>query len=251
MAPSCPLPWRVLSAPKRGHTADENEDAWAANPEWRRFAVADGASEASWSGLWARLVTEAFVAHRQPWVDASWLDEPRQSWSSQVDSLDLSWYAEMKRAQGAYAAFLGLALRLPTPDEPGRWRALAIGDSCLLRIRPGHPPRAFPLTSSAQFGNQPHLLGSRPSGAPAFVHDRGSCLPGDRLYLLTDAVAQWFLHCCENDGQPWDDLDRLFGDSEGSAPFSDWIDARRERNELRNDDVTVLAVGPIPHPTTE
>ena len=43
MAHSCPLPWRVLSAPKRGHTDAEYEDAWAANPRTGRFAVADGA----------------------------------------------------------------------------------------------------------------------------------------------------------------------------------------------------------------
>ncbi len=251
MPPPESLPWRVLHVPKRGNTAEEYEDAWAADPARRRFAVADGASEASYSGLWAQLLTAAFVATRRPWDDAGWLDEPRRAWSAQVDELDLSWYAEMKRAQGAYAAFLGLSLRLPGSATSGRWRALAVGDSCLLRVRPGRPLHAFPLQRSDEFGNQPHLLGSRSTNPPAFAHDRGSCLPGDRLYLMTDAVAQWFLVNCERGDKPWDDLEPLLADPEGQDAFATWVDAQRDQDELRNDDVTVLAVGPIPAPAKE
>jgi hypothetical protein len=245
------IPWHVLCAPKRGNTTAENEDAWAADPARRRFAVADGASEASWSGLWARLLTSAFLTARTPWEETNWLDEPRQAWSGQVDKLDLSWYAEMKRTQGAFATFLGFSIRPPGSGSSGRWRALVIGDSCLLRIREGRPPRAFPLTHSDQFGNHPELLGSRAAGPPAFAHDRGSCLPGDRFYLMTDALAQWFLHGCEQGHKPWNDLEPLLAQPEGQAAFAAWVDARREQNELRNDDVTVLAIGPIPQPAAE
>jgi hypothetical protein len=246
MPPASSPPWRALHAPKRGHTQAEYEDAWAADPAAGRFAVADGASESSYSGLWARLLAEAFVAARRPWDAPAWLDFPRRRWSTEVDGLQLAWYAEMKREQGAFAALVGLAVRPPGPGEPGRWRALAVGDSCLVRLREGRSPHAFPLMRSSEFGNQPHLLGSRAGPAPEPILDRGSCRAGDRLFLMTDALAQWFLLRCEEGGRPWEDLGRPLG--EPDEAFSAWIEERRDRDGLRNDDVTLLAVGPIPAP---
>ena len=48
------LQWQSLSLPKRGHSPEEYEDALAGDPRSGRFAVADGASESSFAGLWAR-----------------------------------------------------------------------------------------------------------------------------------------------------------------------------------------------------
>jgi hypothetical protein len=246
MARAAPPPWSALRTAKRGHTDAECEDAWAADPMAGRFAVADGASESSYAELWARLLAKAFVAERRPWDNLDWLAAPRRRWSAEVDALSLPWYGEMKREQGAFATLLGLALRPPAPDSPGRWRALAVGDSCLVRVRDGERPHSFPLKKAAEFGNQPRLLGSRPGGAAAAVFDQGSCLAGDRLYLMTDALAQWFLQRCEMNHRPWDHFTRLL--DEPDAAFTAWVEERRERDELRNDDVTLLAVGPIPGP---
>jgi hypothetical protein len=244
---STPLPWCVLHVHKRGCTAEEYEDAWAANPAAGVFAVADGASESSYSGLWARLLTAAFVAEPEPFHEESpWLAKSRKNWSSEVDGLDLSWYAEMKRAQGAHATFLGVSLRQATSHDPGHWRALAVGDSCLIRLRKGLPPRSFPLNDSADFGNQPRLLGSRAGRTVVFDQESGSCQPGDRLFLMTDALAQWFLLRCEQNERPWKGLLPLFTDSAPQAAFAAWVEERRDRDELRNDDVTLLSIGPIP-----
>jgi hypothetical protein len=153
----------------------------------------------------------------------------------------------MKREQGAHATLLGVAVRPPAAGEPGRWRALAVGDSCLFRVRHGFQPRAFPLTKAADFGNQPRLLPSRPAKtqlAPTF--DRGACEAGDRLLLMTDALAQWFLQACEGKRQPWVDLDRLLCSPKRNTLFPTWIEQRRDKGDLRNDDVTLLAVGPMP-----
>jgi Protein phosphatase 2C len=239
-----PLPWRALRAVKRGHAEAEYEDAWAANPRAGRFAVADGASETSYADLWARLLAEGFVAARSPWETPDWLSGPRQRWSAAVDGLDLPWYAEMKREQGAFATLVGLAVRPPAPGQPGRWRALAIGDSCLVRLRDGQRPRSFPLTKSQEFGNQPSLLGSRPHVTPAPTLDGGSCQAGDRFFLMTDALAQWFLLCCEKNRRPWNHFGRLM--TQPDEVFAVWVEKCRARDHLRNDDVTLLAIGPIP-----
>jgi Protein phosphatase 2C len=241
MPPAPPPCWKVLHLPKRGNTAEEYEDAWAADAARGRYAVADGASESTYAGLWSRLLAESFVAARRPWNDRSWIDEPRRLWAETVDALDLPWYAEMKREQGAHATLIGLDVRASTSDRPGRWHALAVGDACLFQVR-GQQVHAFPLLSAEEFGNRPRLLCSRPGRPPLFAIDRGSLRPGDRLYLMTDALAQWFLTRHEQKQRPWDDLVALLAEAEPCAAFASWIEAQRDRTDLRNDDVTLLSL---------
>src|SRR5437763_7927962 len=100
--------WTVLCLPKRGCTEDEYEDAWAADPARGRFAVADGASETSFAGRWAQLLTEGFLTAARPPALSEWVGESRRCWSSEIMGLELPWYAEMKRDQGAFATLLGL-----------------------------------------------------------------------------------------------------------------------------------------------
>ena len=59
---------QTLSLPKRGHSADEFEDAFAFDPAAGRYAVADGASESSFAGLWARLLVEGFIRPKPGWL---------------------------------------------------------------------------------------------------------------------------------------------------------------------------------------
>ncbi len=92
---------------------------------------------------------------------------PRRRWAAEVMGLELPWYAEAKREQGAFATFLGVQVRRPSPGRPAMtWRAVAVGDSCLLRLRRGGGLlRSFPMQKSTDFGNQPRLIGSH--GGPS------------------------------------------------------------------------------------
>src|SRR5450755_2276592 len=147
------LRWSVLCLPKQGHTEDEYEDAWAADPARGRFAVADGASETSFAGRWAQLLTEDFLAAAKPPMLAEWAGESRRRWASEVMGLELPWYAEMKREQGAFATLLGVGVRPPTPDKPGKWLAVAVGDSCVIQVRGRRCLYSFPLAKPSDFGN--------------------------------------------------------------------------------------------------
>ena len=226
--------WHAFHLPKRGHVAGEYEDAFAGDPARRRFAVADGASESSFAAAWARLLAEGFVAARRPWRDLNWLGPLRQRWAQEVDGLELPWYAEMKREEGAFATLLGVVFR------PGRWRALAVGDSCLFRTRGGRLRKAFPLTASADFGNQPRLLGSR-GRVSLTEHARGRWRPGDHFLLMTDALAQWFLRRSEQGERPAAEIAELLRGGDRPAAFADWIERKREQ-DLRNDDVTLVVI---------
>src|SRR5207248_1347940 len=130
----------------------------------------------------------------------------RRQWAAEVDGLPLPWYAELKRELGAFATFLGLAFRPRTPKREACWRALAVGDCCLFQTRGGGITQAFPLTRSADFGNQPNLLRSRGPVAdePEAPRRRayGSWQPQDCFLLMTDALAQWFLLRTEQGGDP-------------------------------------------------
>lgn len=239
---SDPPRWSVLCAPKKGNSEDEYEDAWAIDPERGRYAVADGATESSFAGRWAQLVTGAFLRAPRPQDLAEWLAEPRRRWAAEVMGLELPWYAEMKREQGAFATFLGLGVLRPTAERAGKWRAVAVGDSCLIRVRRDGKIRSFPMRKSSDFGNQPRLIGSRGGPPPAPDHAAGSLGPGDRLLLLTDALAQWFLHAHENGGRPWKDVASVLSAKEPDEAFAGWIEKLRQGDGMRNDDVTMLTV---------
>ena len=233
--------WHGLSVPKRGHSADEYEDAFAVDLAAGRLAIADGASESSFAGLWARLLVEEFVRPSDSSrAETSWLEDCRRCWAAQVDGRPLPWYAEEKRDQGAFATFLGLVVDCPEAAESGHWRAQAVGDSCLFQVRRHQLIEAFPLPRSTDFTNQPRLLGSRSTPA-----DRQRDLPcqgqgdwhwGDRFLLMTDALAQWFLRRHEAGHKPW----RALARANTAARFAGWVEDLRQGDALRNDDVTLV-----------
>jgi hypothetical protein len=239
-----PHRWCAPRLPKNGNTAEEYEDAWAADPVAGRFAVADGASESAFAGLWARLLTEGFIAARRPRDFTGWLDGPRRRWAAEVMEPELPWYGEMKRAEGSFATLLGVVVRPPTPGRFGRWLAAAVGDACLIRVRGGRRVRAFPVAQSSDFGNEPRLIGSRGGPPTAPEYASGRLRAGDRLILMTDALAQWFLYSHENGGRPWEAVASLMSAGEQDAAFAVWVEELRTHGGLRNDDVTLMIVEP-------
>ena len=228
------LACRTYRTPKAGHTAEEYEDAFAAAPERGRFAIADGASESALAGAWARLLGNAFVQTPGPW--SGWLSDARKRWDVEVQKRELPWYAETKFQEGAYAAMLGIAF------TPGHWSADAVGDCCLFQVRGGRLLRAFPMRNSSDFGNRPSLLGSRrrlPEQARTLrLHYEGDFCPADIFFLMTDALAEWFLRTVEEGQQPWRNLQAVV--TEGQ--FVPYIDKLRETKALRNDDVTLMLI---------
>ena len=225
--------------PRRGHAADECDDACACAVERGRFAVADGAAESAQSGLWARLLVEAFVGAEALPAWPGWIAGVQARWAELAGpppEAPVPWYLEDRQRQGAFATFLGLAI-----DGPG-WLALAVGDSCLFHVRDGRLLAAFPLERAEQFDNAPWLVGSRtdPDKVPL---ERGAVLggeawPGDRLWLMTDALARWFLAEHEAGARPWGELEALADEKAFAARVEAWRDSRR----LRNDDTTLVGV---------
>ncbi|MDZ4766334.1 MAG: protein phosphatase 2C domain-containing protein [Chloroflexota bacterium] len=225
--------------PKAGSTDAEYEDAYAivsvpdaAGRMMLRAAVADGATEASFSGAWARVLvaafvrTEAFDLGALPVLTAEW----ETAVTAQTAAKTLSWYAEEKLQYGSFAALVGIVL---LPD--GTWRADAAGDSCVLHIRGSKLLKAFPIERAADFDNRPALIATQ-SGRNAGVTVQtcvGEWRKGDQLFLLSDALAQFVLGHPESIGK----LTKLKPDA-----FAAMIERLRADKLCRNDDVTFVRV---------
>src|SRR5438105_1448999 len=97
--------------PKLGSTRTEYEDASSIAKDRFRFAVADGATEASFSGVWAKQLVRAFTSKKLSIPLLLEELKPLQSkWESIIHRHALPWYAEEKANNGAFAAFVGLEL---------------------------------------------------------------------------------------------------------------------------------------------
>jgi hypothetical protein len=238
------LDFRVRTVPKAGNTDAQNEDAVAIGPKLRRVAIADGASEGWQSGPWARVLVKECV--RTPPMPDSFAE-----WVAGVQPLapkteSTSWYAEEKAALGSFATLLGLAFE-DAKDGGIRWRAVAVGDSCLFQVRGEKLLAKFPVESLGDFSNRPKLIGSapgRPGPEPDWYAGRGELR--DVFYLLTDALAEWYLRERSANARPERELDRVTEPSRLPAEYADWIKSLRDAKAVKNDDCTVVRVELLP-----
>lgn len=247
LAGQAPFSVEAFSCQKAGNARAEYEDAWAIrgsdSPTRCRVAVADGATESSFSALWAGLLVESFVRGRSAGPDFfEALGAIRRLWWRKIRGRPLPWYAAEKARKGAYAAFVGVSLNAVNRG----WRAVAIGDCCLMHVT-GLPPEmelvhSFPLTHSEQFGSSPFLVGSvaRPDDDP-LPHVRvseGMLHGDDTLFLASDALAAWLLRRAEK-GQPaWE----WIGVGVQTQADFEALVAQARDDGTRNDDMTLVRV---------
>lgn len=234
---------------KAGSSEEEYEDAyWTTSSEDRalngfRAAIADGATDSSFSGRWAELLTRTFVGHEGGVGDVeAMLPEIQQQWAAEVDQRELPWYAAEKAEMGAFSSLLGVTFHT-TDDGRSGWRAVAVGDSCLVQVRRNELVTArFPIAESSLFAASPFLIASRPGrnanlGAHILV-TAGDVQPEDTFYLMTDALACWFISDEEAGRTPWSILkDVNTVDGEG---FAELVMRLRSENSLKNDDCTLV-----------
>ncbi len=236
-----PFSVEAFSCQKNGNATTEYEDAWAIrgsdSPNRCRVAVADGATESSFSALWAALLVESFVRGRSSGPDFfEDLGAVRRLWWRKIRKRSLPWYAAEKARKGAYAAFVGLSLNAVNRA----WRAVAIGDCCLFQVSGLALKHAFPLTRSEEFGSSPFLVGSvRKPGDDPRLHVRvseGVLNGNDTLFFASDALAAWLLRRAEKGEPAWEWI------SAGIQTPQDFelLVAQAREEGTRNDDMTLV-----------
>ncbi len=245
-----PFEARAFQLAKDPEHPAENQDAFAFDPERGIAAVADGVASAIFSAAWAETLVQATVRQRPEPDDtvrfAEWLADCRRQWSERIDTTGLAWFQKAKLPTGAFSTLLWAELSPLGPEQASSFGGLrlvarAIGDSCLFHIRHGELLRSFPMTSAAEFANNPLALGSVDLGRDALMQFATldvTCYPDDHLLLATDAVAEWLYGRVEANSPP--DWSMLW-----EASPSQWLDqvnALRASREMRYDDATLLAL---------
>jgi hypothetical protein len=261
----------VFSAVKRGHDEREWEDAAAGstgdpalgrNP---RFAVADGATGGFGSARWARHLAAGFVVGatdpdrpdqppRPPALRAdalrTWLGQAQARWHAESDAA-ASDLERLKLARvGGYATVLGCELSGLDGPRP-RWDAVALGDTVLFHVRGERVLGQFPRIAAEEFGANPDGVSTMPDrlaeAVSRLVGAGGRLAVHDRLYLATDAFAQWLVAADRTrHGSVWAALAELNHPEAFRALVAD----RRRAGEMVNDDVTLLRVHLVADPPT-
>ncbi|MBV9924457.1 MAG: protein phosphatase 2C domain-containing protein [Acidobacteria bacterium] len=247
MSNHCRVQVRHFILPKEGSGPEECEDAVAFDAGSLRFAVADGATEAFDARRWAaRLAAEWVGAVRAPLTAEEfgpWLKEQGEWLQASWEGRKLSWYAEEKRRAGSFAAFVGL--RLEAGGRGMSWRAVALGDSCLVQRRGGQLLNAFPLSEPGEFGTAPPLApssnGAREVALAKLVGREGHAEPGDTFLLMTDALSAWYFDASARRDPAAERFDSLLAASDNTA-LSELVRGERAAARLKDDDVAVLRI---------
>ena len=233
--------------PKEGAQEAECEDAIGVNLAAGRFAVADGATEAFDARSWARQLAEGWVASEPPALTreafGAWVagrgTALHESWQGRA----LPWYAEEKARRGSFAAFVGVQFELT--NGAARWSAVALGDSCLIQRRGARICHALPVADHQQFTSTPLLVPSlsqlHEAALGRTLVESGAVEPGDVLWLLSDATAEWFLKRAAEHDDALDELDRLLAAGRTDA-LAALFQAERRARRIKDDDVAVVRI---------
>lgn len=240
-----------LVVPKKGYSQDECEDSLHIHPSHcepvynYKFAVADGATESSFSKEWAQLLTSSIQTKKNINVNyfLNFLPSLQETWRANVFSRPLPYYAEAKALQGAFSTLLALQINI----KHFNYKSCAIGDCCLFHIRDSLMIKCFPINESEEFGNNPFLISSINSQnvdiKDYFKELEGDFLHGDQFFLLSDAIANWFLKEYEDNKKPWETVNKLFIDKILDKDiFVKWIDEQRDARLIKNDDISIISI---------
>jgi hypothetical protein len=282
--PALRLRWTTLSVQKYGNRPAENEDAVQpgpgqgvyAGPAGFASAMADGATQTSFAGLWARLLVEEVVREGDSQTEGAGKNDPERAglkpaqvqpiqpalappiqraqarWMRELAGLELPWHAEEKVRLGAFSSLLGFWVQPPgrSARSGGTWRAAAVGDTCLVQFRRNRLLLSFPLGASAMFNNSPVLLSSNPQRNALILQDEARCwtagawLPGDEFLLMTDALAAWCLRELERGSAPLVCLlAHCLNAPDPQAGFAAWVAQQRAAGALKNDDTSLMWIG--------
>jgi Protein phosphatase 2C len=203
--------WQVWTAPKDGHTHDQNEDACRAQlfpsadgAEALMIAIADGASEAVFSRQWARELVQAADTDWPTLVDDQLdqrIQQVREAFAPDLTNVpdSVRFFVVTKLlTQGSQATLLVVTMTGSIETYSFAVRAVSVGDCCLLLFKESGGVCSFPLHHSDDFGANPALVRNRPPNPLAYARLEAELKFGDLLLVCTDAMSKWALQCVEN-----------------------------------------------------
>jgi hypothetical protein len=218
------------------------EERWGAGTT--RFAVADGATSAYNSQLWAGLLVSGFVDTDHPGALAdphdpeafrNFVAHAQKAWAEQPPPEDI-FAAERFRREGSYSTFVGCLVYGLDGAAPC-WRAVTVGDSVLFHVRRGQVLQMLPPLSAAQFTSQTEMLSTLPGQlddeVAAALRGEGFLEPGDLLFAATDALSHWIVAAAGP--LVWDALASI-----DQSQFVELVRSARRAGEMHDDDTSLV-----------
>ena len=258
----------TFSIAKRDCPLEECEDASWVGPDGTEFGefegkslrvvISDGASESLLARRWAKRLSATFGTANSPTRTArgflaayraavnEWSDELVEYMADRESrGVPIQWYEEPGLEKGAHATLLAVEFIEATDATPPSWRAVAVGDSCLFQVRNEQLHASFPMQDADDFSYQPPLLSSRGGDDSVIRRHVKSCAGDwdheDTFYVVTDALAAWFLRSAGAGGRPWEPL-RDLNTSDFEIDFETWVNEQRDQGDMHDDDTTLVRV---------
>jgi hypothetical protein len=218
-------------------------DNYAVNVDNHRFAISDGVSKSFFPKIWSEILVSQFVKQTEI-KDKEFIDLCQSEWQTNIDeivsSTSTKWFTrtQYNRKDPALATFVGLEFF----EKEKTWSASAIGDSFLFFVPhecTNYEKDLVKLSSKPEpiiFDNFPDYLssiGDSHKGMP--VKENSGKLKDGIFYLMTDALAEWFI----NDKKNAIDNITLW---KNQLDFESSIEQARESGQLTNDDSAILTI---------
>lgn len=224
---------------KFGNSSDEYEDSFAISSDRFKIAISDGATEASFSKEWAEILVNYFINNPPEKVTNEWLEAVYAKFISSINISKLPWYAQNKVIeQGSYATLSGIKI----DNEGGNFIGLAVGDSCIFWVD-SEGYHLFPFRNVEEFNSRPFLISTMKQNNDEIDNEKNQKIINNKLssgktvfYLMTDALACWFVGECCKGNIPWNELDNI----KDEENFLSFISELRNSKALKNDDVTLV-----------
>jgi hypothetical protein len=220
-------------------------DNYAVNKGSHKFSVSDGVSRSFFPKIWSEILVTQFV-QKTNFKENELIKVCQEEWQSRIEEIVKSfetdptkWHTRTlyNRKEPALATFVGLQFF----EKEKKWSASALGDSFLFFVPMGYKEYQKELVKLSskvepiEFDNFPDYLSSIGDSHKGRPEKKSDNLRNGTFYLMTDALAEWFINEGENaicKISVW----------KSQTDFERFITQAIEENQLTNDDCAILCI---------
>lgn len=214
-----------------------------------QIAIADGATESLFSDIWADILVNNYVNKGADLLNSSTLESVSQKFVYTASQKVLKmpetrqWFMYEKLERGTHATLAAVEFSSTLETV----QILTVGDSCVFWCYGNADEiNMLPELTAEEFGSFPdsicHLPKTWQSLEQKVLKKEITFQNNLQMVLCTDALACWLVKELETKSSIWEELLQI---SDYSF-FTDFIETLREKNSIRNDDVTLVLINVLP-----
>lgn len=219
-------------------------DRYAYNKSQNKFAISDGVSKSFFPKIWADVLVNKWVDSKE-FDEAQFILDCQKDWLKQVAEIvnkpNAKWFTKnaFNRKEPGLATFVGL--RFYKKKKEWFWKADALGDSFLFFVpknSKNFSKECIVLSSIKEpiiFDNFPDYLSSLGNNHKGEKQKKENPLTSGTFYLMTDALAEWFL------AEKEDAIGKI-SVWQNQKDFEHFVDEERHNKKLGNDDTAFLSI---------